>query len=99
MSGLRRPPGPFSRSQLWVAAETWISGRVQLKPKTIASYESLLRSQVLPRWETVPLVRVRNAEVVAWVASMRAQPLSAQRTRHAHYVLSRCSTLPYATAG
>jgi integrase len=68
-------------------AERWMASRVHLKPKTIASYESLLRSRVLPRWGDVPVAQVTNAAVVGWVAEMRAGGLSAQRTRHAYHVL------------
>ena len=35
-------------------AETWMAGRVHLKPKTLASYRSLLNTQVLPNQEAVP---------------------------------------------
>lgn len=31
-------------------AERWMGDRVHLKPKTVASYESLLRTQILPTW-------------------------------------------------
>jgi integrase len=77
------------RSRLTVGkwAEEWMRGRVHLKPKTLAGYESLLRTQVLPRWRDVRLAGVQHAEVVAWVASMRAN-VSASRTRQAYHLLS-----------
>jgi integrase len=69
-------------------AEGWMASRVHLKPKTVASYESLLRSRVLPRWGDVPLARITHASVVGWVAEMRVGGLSAQRTRHAYHLLT-----------
>jgi integrase len=65
-----------------------MDGRVHLKPKTLAGYESLLRTQIRPRWGAVPLVSVTNADVVAWVASMRSAGLSASRVRQAYHLLS-----------
>src|SRR3954466_1321110 len=68
-------------------ADPWMAGRVHLKPKTLSSYRSLLVTRVLPRWNTVPLTRVRHSDVVAWVAAMRLE-LSASRTRQAYHLLS-----------
>lgn len=79
-----------ARSRLTVGdwAAPWMAGRCHLKPKTIASYESLLRTRVLPTWETVPLVRVTHSGVVAWVAGMRAEGLSPSRIRQAYHLLT-----------
>ena len=68
-------------------AEPWMAGRVHLKPKTLSSYRSLLLTRVLPRWEKVPLTKIRHSDVVAWVAAMRVE-LSASRTRQAYHLLS-----------
>ncbi|HLM07501.1 MAG TPA: tyrosine-type recombinase/integrase [Blastococcus sp.] len=78
------------RSRLTVGtwSRTWLAGRSHLKPKTLESYLSLLRTRVLPTWEDVPLSRISHAEVAAWVASMRAEGLSASRTRQAYHVLT-----------
>src|SRR5947208_1277378 len=56
------------RSRLTVGAwaDAWMAGRVHLKPSTLQSYKSLLETRIRPRWGTVPLVRVTNADVVAW---------------------------------
>src|SRR5262245_20914217 len=54
-------------------ADSWMAGRVHLKPKTVAGYQSLLETRIRPRWENVPLVKVQNADVAAWVAAMRAE--------------------------
>ena len=77
------------RSKMTVGewSEPWMAGRVHLKPKTLSSYRSLLSTRVLPRWDKVPLTRIRHSDVVAWVASMRAE-LSASRTRQAYHLLS-----------
>lgn len=66
----------------------WMAGRSHLKPTTLASYESLLRTRILPTWETMPLSRITHAGVVAWVAGMRAEGLSASRMRQAYHLLS-----------
>jgi integrase len=62
-------------------------GRVHLKPKTVAGYRSVLDSRIKPRWESVRLVSITNADVVAWVAEMRKSGLSASRVRQCHYLL------------
>ena len=69
-------------------AESWLAGRSHLKPKTLASYQSLLSTRVLPTWERVPLSKVGHSDVVAWVAGMRSEGLSASRTRQAYHVLT-----------
>jgi integrase len=69
-------------------ADAWMASRVHLKPKTVASYQSLLHSQVLPRWAGVSLAKVTYSEVAAWVAAMRNAGLSASRTRQAYHLLT-----------
>lgn len=69
-------------------SEKWLAGRSHLKPKTLSSYRSLLRTRVLPTWERVPLPKIQHSDVVAWVAGMRAEGLSASRTRQAYHVLT-----------
>ena len=79
-----------ARSRLTVGewAEPWIAGRAHLKPKSLSSYRSLLRTRVLPRWADVPLKALGHADAVAWVADMRASGLSASRTRQAYHLLT-----------
>ena len=72
---------------------TWTATKKGRKPTTRAAHESLLRSQVLPRWEQVPLSRITHSAVAAWLAGLTAEdraggPLSASRARHAFGVLS-----------
>jgi integrase len=69
-------------------AARWRAGKVALKPSTLASYDSLLRSHVLPRWGRVPLNRVTHEAVVVWVAELSAKR-SPSRTRQAFVVLSQ----------
>jgi integrase len=64
----------------------WLATKSHLKPRTPDSYDSVLRIWVLPRWKRVPLVAITHADVVAWVAGVRAQ-VSAAHTRHALAVL------------
>jgi integrase len=69
-------------------AAEYLAGRVHLKPKTLAGYHSLLTTCVLPTWSDVSLAKISNADVVAWVASMRASGLSPSRVRQAYHLLS-----------
>jgi integrase len=66
----------------------WLATLVHVKPKTLAGYESLLRTCVLPMFGSVPLARIEQPAVAAWVAEMRGRDLSASRTRQAFRVLS-----------
>src|SRR4051812_45877006 len=79
-----------SRSRLTLGewAQPWMAGRTHLKPKTLSSYRSLLRTRVLPRWGDVPLRAITHADAVAWVADMRAHGLSSSRTRQAYHLLT-----------
>jgi integrase len=69
-------------------AEKWYEGaRHTLKPKTVASYRSLLSSRVLPAFGRHELRAVRPSEVTTWVGTMVAEGLSPSRIRQAHVVL------------
>jgi integrase len=76
------------RSRMTVGnwGEAWLAGRVDLKPKTVAGYESLWQSRIRPRWENVSLDAVSNADVAAWVAKMTKAGLSASRVRQAFHL-------------
>jgi integrase len=69
-------------------AEKWLGTIVHLKPKTVASYEGLLRTQILPAFGSVPLGRIDTLAVKAWVAAMLAAGLSPSRIRQAYRVFS-----------
>ena len=81
------------RATVGEIAAVWMGTRVHLKPSTRANYELLLRRQVLPRWDEVPVGHVRHGDVAAWVAELRASGLSASRTRQAYRVLAGVLTL------
>jgi integrase len=59
-----------------------------LKPTTVASYESLLRSRVRPAFGDWAMASVRPSDVQAWVGKMIEEGLSSSRIRQAHVVLS-----------
>jgi integrase len=69
-------------------AEAWLDGaRPMLKEKTVASYESLLRSRILPTFADRQLRDVKPSEVTAWVGAMLGDGLSPSRIRQSHVVL------------
>jgi integrase len=79
-----------ARSRVTVGAwsSEWLSTQVHLEPSTRRSYELLVRCQVLPTWEGMPLAKVTHAGVSAWVAQLSASGLSAASVRQAFRVLS-----------
>src|SRR4051794_33606254 len=74
-------------------AEQWLTAQTGLKPSTLYSYRSLLRSQLLPRWGEHRLADVTHAEVAAWVAQLVAGGLAPATVRQAHRVLALILTL------
>ncbi|MFG2007877.1 tyrosine-type recombinase/integrase [Micromonospora sp. NPDC048868] len=69
-------------------AARWLANQVQLKPSTRQRYGSLLRRQVLPVWERVPLSAVTHADVGEWVRRMTQAGLAPSTVRQAHRVFS-----------
>jgi hypothetical protein len=69
-------------------AARWLADQVQLKPSTRFRYGSLLRNQILPVWERVPLSAVTHADVGEWVRRMSEAALSPATVRQAHRVFS-----------
>jgi integrase len=67
-------------------AENWLAGRVNLKPKTTAGYQSLWTTQIAPMWRKVPLASVTNADVAKWVANMTNAGKSPSRVRQAFHL-------------
>lgn len=66
----------------------WLAGaRRTLKPKTVASYESLLRSRILPAFGDWQLRALKPSDVGNWIGTMIDAGLSASRIRQAHVVL------------
>ena len=78
----------LSRTTVEARAAVWLAGaRHTLKPKTIASYESLLRSRVLPAFGSRHLRAIKPSDITAWVGSMVSDGLSPSRIRQAHVIL------------
>ena len=72
--------------QAW--ADRWMGVHAHLKPKTVAGYESLLRSLVLPEFGSSNLARIEPIQVREWVSQLTAGGLSASRIRQAYQLLS-----------
>ena len=75
-----------------IALEDWSASWLatigpRLKPKTLASYESLLDSRIVPELGGFQLGELRPSDVDAWVIRMQDAGLSASRIRQAHVVL------------
>jgi hypothetical protein len=65
---------------LW--AERWISAQAaHLKPTTLSRTKDILRTHVLPRWGSVPLIDVTHMDVQSWVAtlSLDRQPATVRK--------------------
>jgi integrase len=77
-----------SRVTFGVVAAEWLDAAAHLKPKTRASYSSLLRTRVLPTWERVPVGKVTHDGVASWTAGMARTGLSPSRIRQAVYVVA-----------
>jgi integrase len=78
----------LARTTVGAVAATWLEGaRHTLKPKTVASYQSLLSSRVVPTFGKRELRAVKPSDVTAWVGAMVTGGLSASRIRQAHVVL------------
>jgi integrase len=78
----------LSRITVGAWAAEWLAGQVQIKPSTRARYAGVLRVQVLPTWERVPLREVTHSDVARWVAHLVSEGLSARTVHKAHRVLS-----------
>ncbi len=78
----------LSRVTVGAWAAEWLSGQVQLKLSTRARYAGVLRVQVLPTWDRVPLKAVTHTDVSRWVAQLVADGLGARTVHKAHRVLS-----------
>lgn len=69
-------------------SKSWLEGACHtLKPKTIASYESLLSSRILPTFGQRELRTIKPSDITTWVGDMVSGGLSPSRIRQAHVVL------------
>ncbi len=66
----------------------WLDTRRHLKPKTLASYESLLRVHLLPRFGQLPLGAIDPLMIETWVVELTDGGLSASHTTQAYRLLS-----------
>jgi hypothetical protein len=89
-----RAAGPWDEVQrkerrsvhsLTASGERWLeSVAPSLKVKTQASYESLFRTLIVPRFGNQEVREICPIDVSKWVASMTKRKLSASRVRQAH---------------
>jgi integrase len=68
-------------------AEEWLRTTVHLKPKTRASYESILRTHLLPRFASVPIARVEQVDIRRFMAELSANGAAPGTVRNAYRVL------------
>jgi integrase len=67
----------------------WLDNTTDLAPKTLERYRQLAKRQIIPHLGTVPLQKLRPAQILAWHASLSATGLAARTIGHAHRVLHR----------
>ncbi|MBB5161597.1 site-specific integrase [Mycobacterium sp. AZCC_0083] len=78
-----------------VIAEKWLSTKAHRSAKTVAGYQSLLDTIVLPRWNGVPLREIRYDDLQVWITRLTTDGsvrfvgagLSASRVRQAHQLI------------
>lgn len=88
-NGLWRDPRRGEiRLEKWAA--DWIQTRLDLRLTTRTRLEITLKVQVLPKFDTTPLVRITDAGVRSWVAEMLAAGLSPSSIRKAVFALRQC---------
>lgn len=74
------------RYEKW--ARHWLDSKIRLKPKTRETYESLLRTHVVPEFGKTPLNKIDPMQVQEWVADLDEFGLSNARMRAAYQLLS-----------
>lgn len=90
--GAWRDPGTPAASSTVTVEEwgrRWLDAHPRLKPKTRASYESLLRTRIAPSLGDRRPEDLGRMAVQEWVTAMDRQGLSASRVRQAHGLLSQ----------
>jgi integrase len=84
----RDPRRAEIRLSEWAAI--WVETRHDLRTTTRARLMTSMRSQVLPTFGSVPLAKISNGAVRAWVAEMLGAGLSAATVRKAVFALRQC---------
>jgi integrase len=74
-------------------AGQYLAGKVNLKPTTVARYESALDVHILPHWGTTPVSRITHGAIQAWVAHLIAEGQSGASVRKSFNVLSAILSL------
>jgi len=69
-------------------SERWLRTKADLKPKTLAGYESHLRAHVLPAFGSHELRHLDRMAVEEWVADLQASGLGPSGVRQARQVLN-----------
>ena len=62
-------------------APRWLKSRVDLKPTTQASYESLMRNHIIPAFGRRQIARIRPTDVQEWVAHLSNEGRSSSQVR------------------
>lgn len=67
----------------------WLDARQsEIKPKTLMSYEGLLRSHLLPAFDRTPMKKIRPLDIQKFLGKMTASGLSRSRVRQARQLFS-----------
>jgi hypothetical protein len=86
-SGLYVDPS-HGRVTLSTWSAEWLEAvRPSLKPKTVASYESLLRSRIVPKLGGRQLASLVPSDIQRWIGAMHGDGISASRMRQAVVIL------------
>jgi hypothetical protein len=64
-------------------AAKWIASKSGLKPSSLDRCQVTLDLRILPRWANTPIGKVMHEDVVAWIAAMDADGLSASTIKKA----------------
>jgi integrase len=69
--------------------EDWWKTTTNLRPGTRARDESYMKKHVKPRWAAVPLAKISQVDVRAWVAELNAKGLRPATVRLIYQILAR----------
>ena len=72
----------------WVVL--WEPSTVNLSPSTKARQDGIVRGHIVPRFGDLPLARIENADVQAWVAELSARGLAPASVKKIYDVFAKC---------
>ena len=81
------PSGGRIRLGDWI--EQWSATTVHLRPSSQARDESYIRNHVLPTFATIPIGRITQLDVRAWVADLSASGLAPATVQKSYQTLSK----------